>query len=301
MASAETAAGPAFGNPPTCEQRLRCVWAWPGLLIPFVIAVPVAALLPRHWDESLRHLVTTGVGAGAAVTWWSLTFGRQGPSVLAVLGPRLNARTGALALRSSLGAMLFVLGSMALFMYFGGTRLRGPVRVEPPSNSLELWPTVATMASSALFDPITEELVFRGALFRKWRTSIGPLMAAVCSSLVFGVPHGDPIGSTLFGFVMVLLYVRTGTLWAPIAAHCFNNAVATGLQLIGVGALLSLGEQGLLIALAAATLLGFALLAGFVRRSWSSLGAALPPDARDEPSSSANAVQASAHLARVES
>jgi membrane protease YdiL (CAAX protease family) len=76
--------------------------------------------------------------------------------------------------------------------------------------------------------PLCEEIVFRGYLYPvlKKFSGIGP--AALASSLVFAAAHGNLtalLPLLIFGGLLVLLYEKTGSLWAPIAAHfCFNSA-----------------------------------------------------------------------------
>jgi len=96
--------------------------------------------------------------------------------------------------------------------------------------------------------PLYEELLFRRVLFgRLWQAG-WPMLGLVLSSLVFALVHelpglnGKPAGSTLFlilvyagmGGIFAWVYRRTGTLWAPIAAHILNNAIALAvLQIYG--------------------------------------------------------------------
>ncbi|WP_334179599.1 CPBP family intramembrane glutamic endopeptidase [Pseudoxanthomonas sp.] len=96
--------------------------------------------------------------------------------------------------------------------------------------------------------PLYEELLFRRVLFgRLWRAG-WPVLGLVLSSLVFALVHelpglnGKPVGSTVFlilvyagmGAIFAWVYRRTGTLWAPIAAHILNNAIALAvLQVYG--------------------------------------------------------------------
>jgi len=76
--------------------------------------------------------------------------------------------------------------------------------------------------------PLCEEVVFRGYLYPvlKKFSGIGP--AAFSSSLFFAAAHGNLtalLPLLIFGGLLVLLYEKTGSLWAPIAAHfCFNSA-----------------------------------------------------------------------------
>ena len=76
--------------------------------------------------------------------------------------------------------------------------------------------------------PFCEEIVFRGYLYSATKRFAGPWAAAVCSALVFAAAHGS-IAALLplfvFGCVLVFIYEKTGSLWAPIAVHfCFNGA-----------------------------------------------------------------------------
>jgi membrane protease YdiL (CAAX protease family) len=56
----------------------------------------------------------------------------------------------------------------------------------------------------------------------------GPWVAGVCSALVFAAAHGSLsalLPLFIFGLVLVVIYEKTGSLWAPIAVHfCFNGA-----------------------------------------------------------------------------
>ena len=85
------------------------------------------------------------------------------------------------------------------------------------------------MAFAAVFAaPVCEEIVFRGYLYSASKRFAGPWAAAICSALIFGAAHGS-IAALLplfvFGCVLVFIYEKTGSLWAPIAVHfCFNGA-----------------------------------------------------------------------------
>lgn len=74
--------------------------------------------------------------------------------------------------------------------------------------------------------PAVEEILFRGFLLHRWTHKWGTQRAIVGSSLLFGILHADVLGHFVFGVVMCLLYVRSGTLRLPIAAHMLNNAIA---------------------------------------------------------------------------
>ena len=77
-----------------------------------------------------------------------------------------------------------------------------------------------------IFMPILEECLFRGVLFRFLKYKVGFRTGLVVSSLLFGCAHAEPIGNSVFGAVLALVYVRTGGLTMPIVLHAAANAVA---------------------------------------------------------------------------
>jgi hypothetical protein len=85
--------------------------------------------------------------------------------------------------------------------------------------------------------PIVEEIAFRGVLLHRWSEKWGATRGLLFSSLAFGVLHADVLGHTVFGIVMALLYVRTGSLWLPIGCHMLTNALAVA------GSVLPWGEK----------------------------------------------------------
>ena len=84
------------------------------------------------------------------------------------------------------------------------------------------------MAIAALIAaPLCEEIIFRGYLYPVMKKFGGMFPAAICSALVFAAAHGNLTALLplfIFGGVLVFLYEKTGSIWAPIAAHfCFNG------------------------------------------------------------------------------
>jgi membrane protease YdiL (CAAX protease family) len=54
----------------------------------------------------------------------------------------------------------------------------------------------------------------------------------LATSLAFGILHFDLVGAAIFGYVMAVLYIKTGTLAIPIACHILNNAFVVGYGII---------------------------------------------------------------------
>ena len=91
-------------------------------------------------------------------------------------------------------------------------------------------PSAVNILSAVVFVPIWEEALFRGVLLHALCFRWGRWPALLVSSLVFGILHADPLGAFVFGLVMGLLYVVTGSLWLSIACHALNNAIVAALE-----------------------------------------------------------------------
>jgi membrane protease YdiL (CAAX protease family) len=87
--------------------------------------------------------------------------------------------------------------------------------------------------------PFVEELFFRGFFYRALRTRYPIAIAAVVDGLVFGIIHFSFEGAdgllllpplAFLGAIFCLVYERTGTLWAVIGMHAFNNTIAFAAQ-----------------------------------------------------------------------
>jgi membrane protease YdiL (CAAX protease family) len=138
--------------------------------------------------------------------------------------------------------LLIAPGSVALmWLIFGGLQVSGYLEwmeslgVETVQDTVKLLQesddplVLGLMAFAAVIAaPLCEEVVFRGYLYPVMKKFGGMPTAVFCSSLVFAAAHGSLTALLplfIFGGVLVFLYEKTGSLWAPIAAHfCFNGA-----------------------------------------------------------------------------
>lgn len=79
--------------------------------------------------------------------------------------------------------------------------------------------------------PISEEVCFRGFLFGGLRERLPRIAAALVSALIFGALHATTGISAVpaliaFGFILALLYEKTGSIVPGILLHMLNNSVA---------------------------------------------------------------------------
>ena len=83
--------------------------------------------------------------------------------------------------------------------------------------------------------PVTEEICFRGMLFGGLREKLPRIVAALICGLIFGALHAltgitavPPL--IVFGFLLALLYERTGSILPGMILHMLNNIVALASQ-----------------------------------------------------------------------
>lgn len=130
---------------------------------------------------------------------------------------------------------------VTMWVVFGGLQASGYVKWMESLGSDTVQDTVrllqesgdplvlALMAVAAVvIAPLCEEVVFRGYFYPAAKRYAGAWPAALCSALVFAAAHGNLTALLplfLFGLLLVFLYEKTGSLWAPMAVHfCFNGA-----------------------------------------------------------------------------
>lgn len=124
-----------------------------------------------------------------------------------------------------------------------------PSNVAVIESGMDAYPALL-IVFAIVVAPAYEELLFRRVLFGRLWSAGRPILGLVLSSFAFAALHevpgvgGNSLAATLWlwlvysamGAAYAALYWRTGTLWAPIAAHALNNGLALGaLKLYGGG------------------------------------------------------------------
>lgn len=152
--------------------------------------------------------------------------------IAAVQGAGLRQALRQLGLRrfraSALKWMLAAIGAYLLFS-FAYVALFGSPHQEDIAERFGTVPVQILLIVIAA--PIGEEICFRGMLFGGLRTRLPRIAAALISGLIFGALHATTGISAVpplifFGFVLALLYERTGSIVPGILLHMLNNAVA---------------------------------------------------------------------------
>lgn len=114
-----------------------------------------------------------------------------------------------------------------------------PTNQEPIKQALAASPWFVGLFV-VLIAPMYEELLFRRVLFGRLWAAGRPVLGMWLSGIAFALMHeppgltGNPWSSAMLlwgvyafmGVAFAWVYRRTGTLWASIAAHALNNALA---------------------------------------------------------------------------
>jgi len=152
--------------------------------------------------------------AGAARAWWILSV---------VLVP------GFVLVSFAWSALLVALGQ----------DVRPQLLISQISEEPTSLAAVLAIVYGALVAPFIEELVFRGLLLVPIADRAGPGIAVLMTSLLFGLMHlTDPLSVpplVLFGALLAVLRLRSGSLGPPTLLHVGNNVLAFSLALWAPG------------------------------------------------------------------
>ena len=101
---------------------------------------------------------------------------------------------------------------------------------------------VSGLVAGAIIAPIGEELLFRAFATTAWAREYGPRRALIQGALFFALVHvltvtgssaGEAVALAIVGFVTRIpvalalgwLFLRRGSIWAPIGLHATFNAI----------------------------------------------------------------------------
>jgi len=128
---------------------------------------------------------------------------------------------------------LAVMVTLFLSRYIAGKAPSHPIMEEITSNG---WNILKLYLLAAVWAPITEETLFRGAFFHHLRRRNGWFLSALIVSLIFASIHPQGILGVpaLMTIAMMLAALREwrGSIIAPIVLHALNNAVVMTIAIL---------------------------------------------------------------------
>jgi uncharacterized protein len=198
-------------------------------------ALPVLALIATFFQD-VGWVVAAIVLAATIgpVRAWHFGFQR----------PRLGPAVG--------WSVVAILAYAAIALIY--TVLLDPQSQEPIETGDYYGTLVGTAVLIVVVAPLFEEVFFRGFLYRILRGRLGLWPALVIGGSLFGAVHvtsGGPLAVALIaplGFLLCLIYERSGSLYPCIALHALNNGLVAAAEFDRV--------SGIALALCGAMLLG---------------------------------------------
>lgn len=221
------------GLPETGWSGLSVVIGIPIAAVAMIVGTIVVAIFDPEFDT------TAGREAAQLVVGLSLGGTALG-FALSDAGGRLREAFRRLGLVPRITLAAIGLAALAWLIYIAAAAALTPLLNPDQQDVTE---ELGTDKSSALslvvagllivvLAPLSEELFFRGFMFASLRRAMPLWPAALIAAVVWGSLHlsggniGVAIQLSVFGVILAWLYERSGTLWAPIAAHALNNTIA---------------------------------------------------------------------------
>jgi uncharacterized protein len=95
--------------------------------------------------------------------------------------------------------------------------------------------TVLSLFLALVLAPISEEILFRGALLHRIWHKWGLAPAIFGSSFLFALLHAEFFGTFVFSVFLSLIYLHTRNLLYPMFFHFLNNALAAAGDIVRYG------------------------------------------------------------------
>ncbi|KAI1898530.1 hypothetical protein AGOR_G00073310 [Albula goreensis] len=215
--------------------------------------------LPRDHPSVIKRrftsvLVVSALSPVFVWAWKELTGVRPGPSLLALMGIRLEGILTAATLPLLLTMVLF-LGPLIQLAVDCPWGLLDGIRVVIDPSFWALCLSDMRWLRNQVVAPLTEELVFRASMLPMLVPCAGPTTAIFTCPLFFGVAHFHHVIELLrfrqgtvstiflsafsytavFGAYTAFIFIRTGHLLGPVLCHSFCNymgfpALSTALE-----------------------------------------------------------------------
>lgn len=214
-----------------------------GALLVFSI-YSTLAILTLHAPKGLRDEITvstliTNIGFQLFLALVVSIFALQHAKIVEWLGLKWRGwRHGLWIAPTAVGLVWAVVSGLEAAGYFRWMESMG---IEPLQDAVAILqhsddPRIIGLmiVTAVIVAPICEEIVFRGYVYPVLKRFSGAVPAAFLSALIFGAAHGNLailLPLSLLGILLVWIYEKTGSIWAPIAVHFCFNAATVALQL----------------------------------------------------------------------
>ncbi len=192
-----------------------------------VLGIP-AAIIGHKDDGDLTTFGNVGVQLATALGFLMVPMAiaaQRGAATLGEIFSRLGVRRFQ---PSALKWMAAAVGAYLLFAIFYSALIVEP-KQEDIAEGFGAIPVQILLIVIAA--PVSEEICFRGMLFGGLRERLPRVAAALVAGIVFGALHAltgvtavPPL--IVFGFILSLLYEKTGSIVPGIILHMLNNSVA---------------------------------------------------------------------------
>ncbi len=225
MGEAEIEGAVALARRPMWKQvvdfpLVTMVFAFTIVLLFAGLVSGLAEIALRQTDIPRQSLITAVIAAAAMVLIYKTVIARLGEQ------PR-DDLSGPGALRQTVGGL--AIGFALFSVIVGAAALLGVYQVGETGDASFLF---VALIADGLFPAVSEELLFRGILFR-WLEELGGSWAALLiSSALFGFSHWWNPNATLVSSVGISLeaglllggaYMLTRKLWVPMGLHAAWN------------------------------------------------------------------------------
>ncbi len=176
-----------------------------------------------------------------AIIYWSIISFVLGLIIILVLLRQDMKQGSARDAAPARSIILWAIGG--LFMAYFANGIASTIEMEllgiqPESENTQMIMDISRMSPifmiiPAIIAPILEEIVFRKVIFSTLYKRMNFFFAALISSGVFGIIHGEPEHLLVYssmGFVFAFLYVKTKRIIVPIMVHAAINTISVMIQ-----------------------------------------------------------------------
>lgn len=105
------------------------------------------------------------------------------------------------------------------------------------SKSLSQGNMIVNVIAIAIVAPIVEELIFRGLVLTRFQKGMPTVVAAILSSLLFGLVHGQILWMSyafVLGLILSFVFIRTKSLVSSILLHFAFNSFSACLMVLKI-------------------------------------------------------------------